>query len=632
VNGGDPPGSEDAADSGGAAAALVERAAELIRAEGRPKIADDLLSKRKARQRVRPVVLVAGEDKRGKSSLVNALLRRPELSPVGVEVVTGAPISFFQADPERAAIVHYGESTPVAVDVETARRLATVQGNPGNEENIRAVQIGIACPLLDHVTIVDTPGVGGLSSGHGELTLQSLQFADALLFVIEAGAQFRNAELEFLRRASARIDTVVLALTKIDLHRGWRQIMSDNLAILAERAPRFTRSPVVPVSSLLAARALACEDPDDAAALLEESGIPRLEEELGQRVVERAAVLGQANVLRESLWPLGVADRALGEQLAALSSDGASRATLLAEKEHLRQLGEDRADWPRRLDTEIRKLTLQRSEEVSRGLVELRRRYDERLKDPDKQDKESLPGEVTADLTALAGRLNEEAAERLIALVTDVLDDIDSASSLHEAIKELTTDHISDQLAGINMGTYSLTHYDRMSILSSFSSGRSLSTLVTGGGLGLTAGIIAPPIGIAIGLGLGAFYAYQSFKVKNRSAFVNEFKSWLSEQCSQTATTVTTTFQREIIDLQEEMRKVVRDALAEREAQITASLAESERLLNAQTEQRVAEGRKLNERRNKLREVQKAIVQMLDDLGGPAPAATTAPAAAAAAS
>ncbi len=602
-------------DEVGAVTALVRRVAEVIRSEGRADTADGLLRRSQARQKPRPVVLVAGEDKRGKSSLVNALLRRTELSPIGVEVVTGAPISFFYAEPERASIVHYGQQSPVPTDLETARKLATVQGNPENEENIRAVQIGISAPLLEKVTLVDTPGVGGLSSGHGELTLQSLQFADALVFVVEAGAQFRAAELEFLRRAAARIDTVVLALTKIDLYRGWRQILQDNLAILAEKAPRFARAPVVPVSSLLAARALACDDEEERLLLLEESGIPRLEDELGERVVGRAAVLGQVNVLRESLWPLGVADRAVGEQLAALSSDGASRTKLVAERERLRRLGEDKADWPRRLDTEMRKMSLLRNEEAARGLVDVRRRYDDRLKDPSKQDRESLPGELTADLTALAGRLNEEAANRLIQLVTEVLDDIDSASNLHESIKALTSDHLSDQLAGINMGTYSLNHYDRLSIISTFSSGRSLSTLVTGSGLGLTAGtLIAPPIGIAIGLGLGAFYAYQAYKGKNRAAFVGEFKAWMAEQCNQTQITINTTFQRELIDLQEEMRTVVRDALSEREAQINASLAESERLLATETGEREAQTRALRERRDRIRAVQQAVLAELDQL------------------
>ena len=490
---------------------LVAAAAELVRAEGRPAVADDLLRKRDAPVRARPVVIVAGEDKRGKSSLVNALLSRPDLSPVGVEVVTGAPISFSYADPQEAAIMRYGEKDAVPVEFEVGRSLATVQGNPQNAENIRAVQLGVPCELLEKITIVDTPGVGGLQSGHAELTLQSLQSADALLFVVEAGAQFRAAELEFLRRAAERIDTVILALTKIDLNRGWRSILQDNLAILRQQAPRFANCPVLPVSSLLAARALQCEDPDDAAAMREESGIARLEVTLAEHVIERASVLGDVNLLRETLWPLAVADRAIGEQLSALSSGGTSRAGLEAEQKRLQQLGESRADWPRQLDLEIRKLTLERSEAVSLGLVEIRRRYEERLKDPSKQDRESLPGELVADLTALAGRLNEDAANRLIGLVEGVLNDIDSASELRESIRSVTAGHLEEKLGSVTMGSYALNHYDRLSILSSFSSGRSLSTLVTGSGLGLTAGaLIAPPIGIAIGLGLGGFYAYHS--------------------------------------------------------------------------------------------------------------------------
>ncbi len=606
--------------------ALVERAAECVRAEGRPGVADDLLQKKDAPSKGLPFVIVAGEDKRGKSSLVNALLGRPDLSPVGVEVVTGAPISFSYADPEEAAIMHYGETTSVPVEFETGRSLATVQGNPGNAENIRAVQLGIPCKLLEKITLVDTPGVGGLQSGHAELTLQSLQSADALLFVVEAGAQFRGPELEFLRRAAARIDTVILALTKIDLNRGWRSILQDNLAILREKAPRFANCPVVPVSSLLAIRALQCKDPADAQAMREESGFSNLETTLTDHVIERASVLGDVNLLREAMWPLAVANRAIGEQLAALSTGGTSRAGLEAEQQRLRELGESKAAWPRHLDTEIRKLTLERSEEVSLGLVEIRRRYDERLKDPSKQDRQSLPGELVADLTALAGKLNEEAANRLIGLVEEVLEDIDSASDLRESIRAVTEGNLDEQLGSINIGSYSLTHYDRLSILSSFSSGRSLSTLITGSGLGLTAGaLLAPPIGIAIGIGLGGFYAYQAFRVKGRSLFQTEFKEWMTEQCNQTQVTVTTTFQREIIDLQEEMREVVRGALVERERQIATSLKESKQLLDAEESKQAAGKQELQARSNTVRGIQKEISTLLGSLSAtasaPAPAA-----------
>jgi len=595
---------------------LIRQAAEFVQAEGRPAVAKNLLNRLSARRRPRPSVLVAGEDKRGKSSLVNALLGQPDLSPVGVEVVTGAPISFFFSHQRRAAIMHYGESDPVPEDFEKARELATVQGNPQNEANIRAVQLGIPHPLLEKVLLVDTPGVGGLYSGHAELTLQSLSFADALIFVLEAGAQFRAAELDFLRRASARIDTVILVLTKIDLHRGWRAILDDNMRILHEQAPRFVSSPVVPVSSILALRALQCDDPEDAAAMREESGIARLESVLGDQVVERASVLADANLLRETLNPLAVADRTLVEQLSALAADGSGRDGLETERQRLQQLSSDKADWPRRLDLEIQKLTLSRQEAITKGLVEIRRRYEARLRDATKLDRDSMPGELVADLTALAGRVNQESADRLTALVGDVLDDIDSASELHESIKRITADRLQDQLDSVSIGAYALNHYDKLSIMSSFSSGRSLSTLMTGGGLGLTAGtLIAPPIGIAIGLGLGGFYAYQAFKGKKVNLFSSEFRSWMTEQCSQTQTTVTTTFQLELIDLKEEMRGVVRDALAERESQISESLKKSQALMAAAADDQAQARQALTARREKARQLKGQINAELAKLG-----------------
>jgi GTPase SAR1 family protein len=595
---------------------LLEKSAERVRSEGKPDIADKLLRKADAPRSGTPVVLVAGEDKRGKSSLVNALLGRTDLSPVGVEVVTGAPITFFNADPERAAIVRYGQSKPEVVEFETARQLATVQGNPQNRENIRAVRLGIPCPLLEKVTLVDTPGVGGLQSGHGELTLQSLQFAQALVFVIEAGAQFRAAELEFLRRASARIDTVILVLTKIDLHRGWRTILEDNLAILRAQAPRFADCPVVPVSSLLALRALQCDDPDDAEALLDESGIARLRKVIGDRVVERSELLDDANLLRETLWPLAVSERSIREQIGVLTSGGAARAALEAEQARLGKLGEDRAEWPRRLDTEIRKMSLQRTEDVARGLVDIRRRYETRLKQSKKEDREGLPGELVADLTALAGRLNEEAAKRLTSMLTDLLADIDPTTGMRDSIARATEQELDHQLGSIAIGSYNLDKYNKMSLLSSFSTGHGFAALASGSGLGLTAGaIIAPPIGIAIGLGLGAFYAFESFQNKKGTLFASEFRDWMSEQCNQTQLTVNTTFQREMIDVQEEMRLAVRDALAEREKDINASLAHGQRLLASEQAQQSVAKEGLEGRLTSIRSLQHEVTDLLSRLG-----------------
>ena len=216
-------------------------------------------------------MIVAGEDKRGKSSLVNALMRYPDLSPTGVEVVTGAPIVLFRSPTPEGFIYRYGDTEAQHCTFDEARTLATVAGNPMNEQNIRTVHLGIDRELLDRFTVVDTPGVGGLESGHAALTLQSLRDADALLFVLEAGAQIRAQELAFLQTAAARINRVVFAFTKIDIHRGWQSVMAVNRQILSERAPRLAECPMIAVSSQLALRGLSLGG-DDGEELRRESG------------------------------------------------------------------------------------------------------------------------------------------------------------------------------------------------------------------------------------------------------------------------------------------------------------------------------------------------------------------------
>ena len=595
---------------------VLAAAVAALRAGGRNQAADELERPAGDQEHHIPSILVAGEDKRGKSSLVNALLGSPDLSPVGVEVTTGCPISMFYSDPPRAAIVRYGQATAEAVSLEDAQRLSTIQGNPQNAENIRAVQIGVQSDLLEHLLLVDTPGVGGLDSGHAELTLQTLAFADALLFVIEAGTQFGAGELEFLRRASSRIETVILVMTKTDLHRGWRTILDDNQRLLQSAAPRFTACPVVPVSSVLAVRSIRSTDPEDVEILMEESGIPKLRQVLIDHVARRSGILATANRLRSAVGPLNVMDRAISERLAILDAGSGAKQELEEEQKRLAALSRDKTEWPRKLDREIRRLTLERNEEVTRGMVEIRRRYDERIKNPKKEDADTLPGELIADLTALAGHVNELATHRLMEIVDTMLNDIDDGGTLRESIAKLGTTDLQERLSSLGLGSTRLAGHEKLLIVSSFSTGRSMGSLMSGSGLGVAvSAFVAPPIGIAVGLGVGAFFAYQAFRGRSKQMFASEFRSWMNEQCTQAQVTINTTFQREMIDLQEEIRDLVRDVLAERERQINDSLKEAREVQQqAQTEKEQTKAN-LGKRRQMARQARKGIMDALESLG-----------------
>jgi hypothetical protein len=604
--------------------AYTTRAASVLRAEGRVEAADEVVALLRKPPREKPALFVVGEDKNGKSCLVNALLGEPDLSPVGVEVVTGAPITFFR-DAQRTALVYrYGESQPEVASFDKARELATVAGNPRNVENVRAVALGVDSPLLDGLNLVDTPGVGGLASGHGALTIQSLRSADAMIFVIEAGAQFRAPELAFLRRAAERIDTVILALTKIDAHRGWRTIMEDNQAILEEQAPRFAGCPFVPMSSVLALRALQTDDAEEADALRDESGLQRLEEVIAERVVARSAVLADANVVWGVTNPLSELERSLRDQAAALTADGGAREALEAERARLQKLRADRAEWPRRLSGEMQKLSMERSEALTRGTLEIKSRYDERVKHTAQDQFDVLPGELIADLTALVGSLNETAAERLTELVREVLGDIDHATVLKDSMGELSERSLRDELSAVPVGEYGMTSADKVSVLMSFISGRSIASVG-----GVAGALLTGPGAMLFGLGAGGLIAFQAFRVRKQQAFSVAFQSWMQAQMTRTQLTVTSAFSRAMLDLQTRLRDQIQAALDKREAEISESLASAQELLTAESNDRSAAQAKLEGRLQEVLTMKQEGSALLAQMGRALPAGQSTPARAA---
>lgn len=625
---GEPPAPGAATDQAGAAtgqaaaagdpriAAEMERIASLLRAGGRAQDADELIRQFSAPQHAKPALFVAGEDKRGKSCLVNALLRRADLSPVGVEVVTAAPITFTYAREPWAKVFHYGDSAPEQMGFAEAQALATVSGNPRNEHNVRAVQLGVDSPLLEPINLIDTPGVGGLDSGHGALTIQSLRSADALLFVTEAAAQFREEELSFLIRASVRLDTVIIVLTKIDLHRGWRTILEDDAKILSARAPRFANAAFVPVSSVLALRALQLDDPEEAAELRDESGLTRLEDTIRTHVIDRASLLRDANLLRAGHGALGGVMLAARQTLAALADDGETRQALEAERVRLTALQQDKANWPMQLDSEIRKLTLERSREAVQGTVEVKRRYDERLRNVKKHEFDSLPGEFVADLTALAVKLNETAAERLTGLVSQMLSDLDESARLNETIRAATAEALSQDLSDTSLGEFGMSVNDRLGVASQFSSGRSLGGMATAA----AGSLIAPPFSIVIGLGIGVMFAASAFLTRDRAAFVAAFQQWSQAEVSKVQTELNTSFQVKMIDIQAELRQAVMKALADRERDITTSLQAAQQIQAEAAGKRAEAQAALQTQFNQARVERGSIEALLNELAPSEPA------------
>src|SRR5579859_5514610 len=137
-------------------------------------------------------VVVVGEKKRGKSSLINALLRRPGLLPVDSDIATSVHVTVFAAPVEQALVVDETHQDGFPVSLADVAEYAALDPNTKEMRHpgVREVSIGLRDPLLDAgLDLVDTPGVGGLVAGHAALTLAALTMADALLFVVNGSGE-----------------------------------------------------------------------------------------------------------------------------------------------------------------------------------------------------------------------------------------------------------------------------------------------------------------------------------------------------------------------------------------------------------------------------------------------------------
>lgn len=587
----------------------LQLAIGLLAREGRHQVADDLRSQMGRQPKARPSVIVAGEDKRGKSSLVNALMRYPGLSPTGVEVVTAAPIVLHRSAQEEAFVYHYGDTTKIPVPFAEGQALATVTGNPLNEQNIRSVNLGIDRPILDRFTLVDTPGVGGLESGHAALTLQSLRDADALLFVLEAGAQIRAQELAFLQTAASRIHRVVFAFTKVDLHRGWQTVMATNRQILAERAPRLASCPMIAVSSQLALKALTLEG-EDAEELRAESGVAELERTLVEQVGGRTAKLRAANLVQSALAPMAILDRALASRIAASNSPQEAQAALAAERTRLNDLRQDRTGWVQQFNGGLQRIGIDRREQLTRGLIELRSKYEQRLKDIKKSEHDSLPGEFVADISAMAGRVNEWTEGLLVELVVTIVDDVDRNARVAESIRQVSDAAFLDELARLPLGKHAVSGSQKLQLLQSYSSGHGLAALVATGGIGLS--IVAAPVAIAAGIGLGGFMAFNTFRTQRQTAFVGEFRSWMNEEINRGQLAISSGYERAMIDVQDKMREAMTGAFNAREKEINDAIEACQRSLKQAQAERQRDQEQLTAKLNDIRTVKRAGLALLD--------------------
>ncbi|MFE0591250.1 dynamin family protein [Micromonospora echinospora] len=302
-------------------------------------------------------VVVCGEFKRGKSTLLNALVDRSGLFPVDVQIATSVVVELSYT-PVEVAVVHFAAPANRPDDVPPPREIplsgiadyATEQGNPFNEKNVTRIAVGLPLDgLKQGLVLVDTPGIGSMNPAHGVVTRTEILAADALIFVASAQEGLSTNELDFLADAIDICPTVITAVTFVDM-------VVDPAQAVAEAATKIAKLVDRPVEELTVVGVSAPRkhdaDEDEDAELLTESGFPLLERELWDGL---AATCGRARVgaaLDTWLELVETLRQPLADQIAALRAEASSAGI----RDQLDQIRKDLAALDQAAPTEAAEL------------------------------------------------------------------------------------------------------------------------------------------------------------------------------------------------------------------------------------------------------------------------------------
>ncbi|MBN1174585.1 MAG: dynamin family protein [Micromonosporaceae bacterium] len=520
----------------------------------------------------RPGIVVVGETKRGKSSLVNMLVGVPNLSPVDAAVATASYLEFIH-DPTHSAHAYVpGREDPIPLALTDLRDWATVLGRmPDGIRPPRRIEIRHSAPLLQYLTLVDTPGVGGLDSLHAEVALDAVERATALLMVVDASAPFSQPELDFLIEASKRVNFVLFALTKTDAYPGWRTILADNRGQLQAHAPRFGTAPWFPVSARLAEVALTL--PQAASAeLIRESRIAELQHALVQ-LAGKGHLLQQANVLRSIRSDIIRMDQAIGERMRATDPDPAEIDRAKAERAAIaaRKRTESR-QWSLALNTETQRARIEATGRLRGYVTQLQESFMTRI---DKgEDLKNLPQDVDRALCALSVRLSQDLEFRFRKVGERVLAQVFTPAELHSVLRQLNArlrHAISAKPRREGGGDNGMIVMSSASMVMMGTNAVKMGAGAIGvGSMAAGAGAIAiPVVGIGIGLAAGAYLIWK----RKSSTDKQQARTWLREVLGESRAALSDEITHRFTDLQYALTLALDEAIERRLQQLDAHIA-----------------------------------------------------------
>uniref|UniRef100_A0A7C4LK29 Dynamin N-terminal domain-containing protein n=1 Tax=Schlesneria paludicola TaxID=360056 RepID=A0A7C4LK29_9PLAN len=289
---------------------------------------------------------VLGKAKRGKSTLINALLGRKDdlIAPVDKLPVSSAISRFRYADREQAVVV-FRDGRRQPIGFERIREFVTEDHNRENVKAVDVVEIEGPFPGLQAgLELVDTPGAGSIHEHHDALLHAFIPQADAVIFLVTARMPLDQDELELLQKVKeADTPKMFFAINRVDEcgEQDIQDAIAHNTALLAR-----VKLDVKTIHRISAKRAFQGD--------LAGSGLLGLMDEIGQflasskgRVLAARFVSRVCNAVQPLAQAIDLQLASSGKTAAQIEADLRSLQQQKVSMERERHLAERKfqADW-----------------------------------------------------------------------------------------------------------------------------------------------------------------------------------------------------------------------------------------------------------------------------------------------
>src|ERR1022692_2853810 len=193
----------------------LSRLAELAEEFDAEQVAADARSVAERVSEGRFYVACIGQFKRGKSSVLNALVGDSVL-PTGVVPVTAVP-TIVRYGRRAAARVRFAAGEWTDIPVKTVDEYVSEEKNPENTKHVAALEIFVPSPLLaTGMCFVDTPGLGSVFTGNTAATQAFIPHIDAALVVVGADPPIAGEELALVESIGTQVQDLILVINKAD--------------------------------------------------------------------------------------------------------------------------------------------------------------------------------------------------------------------------------------------------------------------------------------------------------------------------------------------------------------------------------------------------------------------------------